>query len=974
MRWFRKQGSSPKLISLSPLRTDSAKSVVDADESLKLVETTKRRSRKDFLSGSWSRNRSKNELRYYNVGESLIVVEKPGKRRCHSQPKYSINNPAEEQPMEKRKPISDRIKQTKLSCFRSASNASQYASTSSNSQNTNKKENLLYNKNSNEGKSKAVFFPTKLQAISSKYLQSSTNKLFVKFCKNQDDSLTNATPKNLETKVAKEQLRSLSYGAIPGIDEFKKKHNPLYQDDVSDDKNQLFLIDNEDTDSGILVNDSIIASFLENESFRCGSSASQRHSYASPQYEDVFSKEPYSSTSRQTNSKEVCDLENFEGVLQIVRLTKRVPSEDLGILVVQSLTKKNCVIAEIVPGSAAERVGNLAVGDEIIYIDGAKCSNKNVIELSNLLSTISLTVELHVWKQPYSEKKLNQIRKSAAEEFHSVKSNKIPDRKIQTGSPIRRNFFQKNSIHQSSSNKLLRRGVVSYAGQNKSNDYQFAQNMYNLNMEESNSHDKFLEDNASCNRSNTHKETEDNNLTTNFCTLPRRPRSTACTFHTVILEKGFGKKALGFTIVGGRDSPKGALGIFVKTILENGQAAEDGKLRAGDEILAVNGQVCHDLSHANAVLMFKSIKSGRITMHICRRTKSKTMTPKTKSYSDLINTSNHSYAADVCMEPMIWFVDNFTHIIGPVFIVAVIFLTTSIVSISYWIGIPYWWNCSPFTCTILIIVGHWILMNVCFHYYMGVVTPPGFPPQDELIPEVVSICKKCIAPKPPRTHHCSVCNRCILKMDHHCPWLNNCVGHRNHRYFFCCIVYVVIGVLFLIVFGFDIAYTTVWLASEDSDDPELEGHPVKFNKSGAMIPVTDILYLDASALVHDDINENFEAINPWKKSAITYMALICAGMLVALGMLGSWHSILITKGETSIEANINKAETARLLLLRKTYINPYNFGPRKNWRIFLGLVRGRSWWRHIFLPSPHEPIGDALTWHTIHDEGLDEWP
>jgi Uncharacterized protein containing DHHC-type Zn finger len=40
--------------------------------------------------------------------------------------------------------------------------------------------------------------------------------------------------------------------------------------------------------------------------------------------------------------------------------------------------------------------------------------------------------------------------------------------------------------------------------------------------------------------------------------------------------------------------------------------------------------------------------------------------------------------------------------------------------------------------------------------------------QGALIPEAASICKKCIAPKPPRTHHCSVCNKCILKMDHHC--------------------------------------------------------------------------------------------------------------------------------------------------------------------------------------------------------------
>ena len=37
-------------------------------------------------------------------------------------------------------------------------------------------------------------------------------------------------------------------------------------------------------------------------------------------------------------------------------------------------------------------------------------------------------------------------------------------------------------------------------------------------------------------------------------------------------------------------------------------------------------------------------------------------------------------------------------------------------------------------------------------------------------------CNRCKAFKPPRSHHCSICNRCIIKMDHHCPWVNNCVG------------------------------------------------------------------------------------------------------------------------------------------------------------------------------------------------------
>jgi len=103
--------------------------------------------------------------------------------------------------------------------------------------------------------------------------------------------------------------------------------------------------------------------------------------------------------------------------------------------------------------------------------------------------------------------------------------------------------------------------------------------------------------------------------------------------------------------VGGRDSPRGALGIFVKSILPGGQAAEDGRLRAGtlnnekgllltavvgwiilkwillccagDELLAVNGEVCHDLTHSEAVAIFKKIKCGPVVLHICRRIRTK---------------------------------------------------------------------------------------------------------------------------------------------------------------------------------------------------------------------------------------------------------------------------------------------------------------------------------------------------------------
>ncbi|XP_076677322.1 palmitoyltransferase ZDHHC16 isoform X1 [Andrena cerasifolii] len=325
------------------------------------------------------------------------------------------------------------------------------------------------------------------------------------------------------------------------------------------------------------------------------------------------------------------------------------------------------------------------------------------------------------------------------------------------------------------------------------------------------------------------------------------------------------------------------------------------------------------------------------------------------------NFLNWSYVCDILLEPMFWFVENFTACLGPVFVVMVSLLTASIVYISYYIGLPYWWEKSPPITIILLLVGNWLLVNVCFHYYMGVNVPAGYPPQGSLIPEAVSICKKCIKPKPPRTHHCSVCNKCILKMDHHCPWLNNCVGHYNHRHFFQYMAFTVLGILFIMLFGVEIAYQEFFPAQ----DPELDGHPVRINNS-EIIPVTESL----DRLTEEELAEIAKQAadtnaKDWRRRLIVFAALICIATFAALGALTWWHAGLITRGETSIEARINNTESQKYKALGKIYQNPYNFGPRQNWKLFLGTI-DRSWW-YIFFPSNHGPYGYGLTWKTIHD-------
>ncbi|XP_019108877.2 palmitoyltransferase ZDHHC16B [Larimichthys crocea] len=306
------------------------------------------------------------------------------------------------------------------------------------------------------------------------------------------------------------------------------------------------------------------------------------------------------------------------------------------------------------------------------------------------------------------------------------------------------------------------------------------------------------------------------------------------------------------------------------------------------------------------------------------------------SYSKLLlkslyfnSLSNSDTLLDCAFEPVYWIVDNVTRWFGVVFVSLVILLTTSVVVIVYLFVLPtilgtypvYWiiWH---------LCCGHWLLVMVVFHYYKATTTSPGHPPKDKVHIPSVSICKKCITPKPPRTHHCSICNTCVLKMDHHCPWLNNCVGHFNHRYFFSFCAYMTLGCIYCSISSRDLfldAYGAIERYYQTPSPPE-------------------------------DLSETTS------HKSILFLWVLTSSVAVALGGLTLWHIILISRGETSVERHINRKETRRLREKGKAFRNPYHHGRMNNWKLLFGVEKRSHWFTRVLLPSSHLPKEDGIIW------------
>lgn len=180
----------------------------------------------------------------------------------------------------------------------------------------------------------------KLRAMSQKYLQSSTNRFLAKLYSSHDAPLSSSTPSKSKKKLARAKLRSFSYGTLPGLDEFQKKHNPLFHEDDT----QL-LDDEDDSDSGILLNDSGSSSIMDTDASVLNSPVVETRN------DNVQAKER-KCEAPVLPAKAPCGMQK---VLKLVRLMKQEPSEELGILIARNPGNNGYVIASVLPGGLAER-------------------------------------------------------------------------------------------------------------------------------------------------------------------------------------------------------------------------------------------------------------------------------------------------------------------------------------------------------------------------------------------------------------------------------------------------------------------------------------------------------------------------------------------------------------------------------------------------------------------------------------------
>ncbi|KAI0760968.1 zf-DHHC-domain-containing protein [Trametes elegans] len=299
-----------------------------------------------------------------------------------------------------------------------------------------------------------------------------------------------------------------------------------------------------------------------------------------------------------------------------------------------------------------------------------------------------------------------------------------------------------------------------------------------------------------------------------------------------------------------------------------------------------------------------------------------------------------------CFKTLERLADKLTGAAGPVFVtLAIILLSTGVLCFFEVIqpSLPWPWLTTP-ACIL-------IALNLFAHYYYVCTISPGFvsdPPRASgtgwswarkrdasrgrqltgvrwsedlrVTRAAVSKCRKCGEMRPERSHHCRICNRCVLKYDHHCPVrINQCVGLHNERHFVLFMVYLVISSFFYAVFGWK--KVLLGLGWFDESWPYF------------MPPVAFLL---------------------------TYILSVV--MFLAVSAMAGWHLYMVASGETSVETQDHEHYRRVAKQRGDTFVNCYDLGWRTNLELFFNVGPNGYPLYTLFVPLRIEPYTDGRAW------------
>ncbi|CAD5216096.1 unnamed protein product [Bursaphelenchus okinawaensis] len=263
------------------------------------------------------------------------------------------------------------------------------------------------------------------------------------------------------------------------------------------------------------------------------------------------------------------------------------------------------------------------------------------------------------------------------------------------------------------------------------------------------------------------------------------------------------------------------------------------------------------------------------------------------------------------------------HILGKVLVVLVYGIMSFIAFEILFIALPYESLHKPkwFIC-ILCFVAAYFIFSILYYYYKASKTPPGSPKKKTGTP----FCYRCQNFKPFNAHHCHICDICVLNMDHHCVWINQCVGAQNHRFFLQFIGFLTVGCFLFVVVTYPTFYHNYWNAKYDTFCNRLDldylSWKESFCRNGQEFVMTSVFF-----------------------------AYCLAGVVFFLvGGLFWWNFSLISSGQTYIEFLKNGEQRGCMPMVLWPFGAPHF---RRNWENFLGLRNGKSFIRHILLPSNH---------------------